>query len=409
MKVFAALMSAPLASAAGTLKSDLQDMLNNIGKPVQFGWKSATESFTLAAGNVTNPGESIRDVTIDDIFNYGSGTKTPVAVAIMRLVDAGKIKLSDKASTYVNPFLKRNNGTTLEELYGSQIANATVLHLLRMEAGLPDFEDARGQAAIDDAAKYSHGEVFSPYDWMHAAALFDAVCNPGNCSFYASNSYEVAGLVLAAVQQPSGDWTDLDFAKAISDDSSRYPSMQMPADQGRLQDYITVAGVSGYSGSNVTYIWEQNPTVMGWTCGGMNANTGDLARFFYDLLSPKTKHPLVSDGLVKEMKNLKQLNTGNFQVDYGAGLMDSAPPQYNKPTTKGPDDWGYIIGHIGETFAFHAISGYMPKAEAAISIVTNSDAGHHAVDAIACKASEIAAKYSGETVDLQCDKAPDTG
>merc|ERR1712228_796227 len=106
------------------------------------------------------------------------------------------------------------------------------------------------------------------------------------------------------------------------------------------------------------------------------------------------------------MRNLKPLSTGQFKVDYGAGLMDSAPPEYNKPTTKGPDDWGYIIGHIGETYAFHAVSGYMPKAEAAVSIVTNTDAGHHTVDTIACKASEIAAKYAGETVDLQCSSPP---
>merc|ERR1711874_763064 len=107
-----------------------------------------------------------------------------------------------------------------------------------------------------------------------------------------------------------------------------------------------------------------------------------------------------------EMSRLKPLNTGHFKVDYGAGLMDSAPPRYNQPTTKGPDDWGYIIGHIGETFAFHAISGYMPKAKAAISIVTNTDDGHRAPDLAACKASEIAAKYLGETVDLKCDAAP---
>merc|ERR1712185_228867 len=106
------------------------------------------------------------------------------------------------------------------------------------------------------------------------------------------------------------------------------------------------------------------------------------------------------------MGTLKKLDTGKFQVDYGAGLMDSAPPEYNKPTTKGPNDWGYIIGHIGATYAFHAISGYMPKAKAAVSIVTNTDAHHHTTSMIACKASEIAAKHAGEIADLQCYSSP---
>merc|ERR1711870_200461 len=122
-----------------------------------------------------------------------------------------------------------------------------------------------------------------------------------------------------------------------------------------------------------------------------------------------TRHPLVSSTSLAEMTNLKPLTTGMFKVDYGAGLMDSAPPRYNEPTTKGPDDWGYIIGHIGETFAFHAINGYMPKAGAAISIVTNTDAGRHTVDIVACKAAEIAAKHAHETVDLQCSSTPSWG
>ena len=114
----------------------------------------------------------------------------------------------------------------------------------------------------------------------------------------------------------------------------------------------------------------------------------------------------MSAASLKKMSNLKKLDTGGFSVDYGAGLMDSAPPKYNRPTSKGPDDWGYIIGHIGETFAFHAVSGYMPKAKAALSIVTNTDAGRRTVDTVACKASEIAAKYLGETVDLKCSSSP---
>merc|ERR1712039_979313 len=141
---------------------------------------------------------------------------------------------------------------------------------------------------------------------------------------------------------------------------------------------------------------------MGWACGGMMASTGDIARFFYDLIAPASTHKLVSDASLKEMSNLKPLSTGHFVVDYGAGLMDSAAPKYNQPTTKGPDDWSYIIGHIGETFAFHAVSGYYPKAKAAISIVTNSDEGREYPDLIACKASEIAAKHVGVQVDVGC-------
>merc|ERR1719456_562196 len=165
------LTAAHVAGTTGsTLQSQLQDMLNqlaassNVG--LQLGWKSAGESFSIAAGNVTNPGENARAITPDDTFNYGSGTKATIATAVMRMVDAGKLKLSDKVSTYVNPFLKRNNGTTLEDLYGSQMADATVLQVLRMEAGIPDFEGSRNKPNVDSEALHSHGTVFPPYSWM---------------------------------------------------------------------------------------------------------------------------------------------------------------------------------------------------------------------------------------------------
>merc|ERR1719199_1294510 len=134
----------------------------------------------------------------------------------------------------------------------------------------------------------------------------------------------------------------------------------------------------------------------------MNANTGDVAKFFYDLLDESSPNPLVSTAARKELTN------GHFKVDYGAGLMDSAAPRYNQPTSKGPDDWSYIIGHIGETFAFHAVNGYMPKAKGAISIVTNTDAGSHVVDTAACKAAEVAAKVLGgeASIDLGCSSSP---
>merc|ERR1712232_192676 len=297
---------------------------------------------------------------------------------------------------------------TLKQLYGSDLAEATVLQVLRMEAGIPDFE-GRGDT-IDNVALHSDSEVFPPYAWMQAAAAQNAVCSPGACSSYSSTSYEVAGLLLAAIQNPAGDYDDLDFGAAFCGDSctSRYPSMKLPGKQGRLKDTISVAGFSKSKGtSEQTVLWEQNPTIMGWSCGGLNANTRDMATFFYDLLDESSPNPLVSTAARTEMKNLKPLTTGYFKVDYGAGLMDSAPPVYNRPTTKGPDDWGYILGHIGETFAFHAVNGYMPKAKASLSIVTNTDAGFHTVDTAACKASEIAAKVlAGETVDLGCSGSP---
>merc|ERR1711966_581443 len=198
---------------------------------------------------------------------------------------------------------------------GSQ---ATVLQLLRMEAGLPDLST---HDKLDTAALNSHGEVFSPYAWMRDGAKM--ICQPGTCSYSSSVSYIVAGLLIASVQNPTGDWTDLDYATAVSNNTkSRYPSLKLPAAQGALHDWVSVSGVSmsRHSTSAKVSLWDQSPSILGWSCGGMIANTGDVARFFWDLVAPASTHKIVSDASLKEMSNMKPLNTGHFVVDYGAGL-----------------------------------------------------------------------------------------
>merc|ERR1719498_1031875 len=218
------LFALPVLAGAGVspLQEAFQEMLTEVaestGASLSFAWTSANESFTVVAGNVTNPGQSSRALREEDTFNYGSGTKSIIAAAVMRMADAGKIKLDDKVTTYVNPYLKRNNGTTLEELWGANMTDATVLQVIRMEAGIPDFEFSQEtNDTIDYEALMSHGEVYPPYAWMRAAADQPAACAPGECSMYSSTAYEVAGLLVAAVQNPNGDYTDLNFTAAISD------------------------------------------------------------------------------------------------------------------------------------------------------------------------------------------------
>merc|ERR1712154_311696 len=101
----------------------------------------------------------------------------------------------------------------------------------------------------------------------------------------ATESFTIAaGVLLTALQQPDGDWGDLDFGTAFCSDSSKYSSMKLPAGQGKLKDTLSVSGVSMRGWGKATHLWDQNPSIMGWSCGGLMANTGDFAKFFYDLL-----------------------------------------------------------------------------------------------------------------------------
>merc|ERR1712110_805891 len=106
-------------------------------------------------------------------------------------------------------------------------------------------------------------------------------------------------------------------------------------------------------------IYDQNPTILGWTCGHMVGAAGDVAKFFYDLLDPESSNPVVSNASRAEMLRAKpiSLGWGHTGLIYGAGLM-AMPISQNKsyqPDT--PSQWGYFFGHGGLTYGFSSNQG----------------------------------------------------
>merc|ERR1740121_3199282 len=110
-------------------------------------------------------------------------------------------------------------------------------------------------------------------------------------------------------------------------------------------------------------IYNQNPSILGWSCGNLVGSTNDVARFFYDLCDPDTNTTLLSPASKDEMQRMQLLTTGwqAGRLDYGAGIM-RLDPDRNKQHfwSKGPRDWGYT-----------------PSLRAGWSVVMNSDASEN--------------------------------
>lgn len=68
-------------------------------------------------------------------------------------------------------------------------------------------------------------------------------------------------------------------------------------------------------------IWEQDQSIMGWTCGFGIASALDVARYYYDLLGPD--HKILSKETTDEMQKFSTLDLGweKDYIDYGAGLF----------------------------------------------------------------------------------------
>lgn len=380
---------------------------------MQLGWRDKQYDFGVAAGgyNLTDAPLSPnaqgvrRNATTADTYLFGSGTKPFTAVGVLRLIDQGKIGARDRVSKHINPFLLHNNGTTLEKLFGAAISNATVLDLIEMSAGISDFEiEVDHSIPFDNEILKNGNKVWTPYDYILYAANAPnqtgpgghILCEPRACRSYSSTSFQVAGLLLASVLNPEGDWFDLDMSKAILPQSLRYPSLRFLADSGRISDHLTIPGQSVGGSWEKTVIYDQNPSILGWSCGNLVGTTLDVARFFYDLFDPGTDSKLVSEASSDEMKQVKMLTTGwaAGHLNYGAGIMALSPDR-NKAHAwpKGPSDWGFTFGHGGDTYGFQTFQGYTPTLHAAWSVGINNDANRNYAGYAQCFMLQIAMKH----------------
>lgn len=385
---------------------------------LQLGWKSADQDFGASAGTfrfpeIANDANLPRPASPDDTVLFGSGTKTVVATAIMRLIDAGKLKGDDPLWVHIDPFLLRNNATTLRGIWGPAIYNAKVLDVIRMAAGIPGFEV--GNNTIDTDALEHSDKPWTIYDWLwstgtlcNSTSSACLSCYPGNCTRYSSTSYQVAGLLIAAVTSPDGDWTDLNLRHAAFPNASRYPSLKFPdVTPQHLNTILTSPATSINPQWGTSIIHDQNPSMLGWTCGNMVGTVQDEARFLYDLLDSESPyHGIVSSSSLSEMMRLEYLSQGwgAGAIKYGAGLMTQNVSYNTSKMVLGPEDWGYAVGHGGETYGFSSCNGYIPKLKAAYSIAMNVDIDQGCA-VIQCHMMQIAAQMiSGEDAYLNCTK-----
>merc|ERR1712232_752254 len=116
--------------------------------------------------------------------------------------------------------------------------------------------------------------------------------------------------------------------------------------------------------------------MLGWSCGGLSGSTRDIAKFFYDLMDPASVAPIVGDSSRREMSRFTNFTRGYGAgtYSYGAGLfLNWATMNESQVESLQPSDYGYVIGHGGDTFGFTSYQGYIPALRGALSVAMNSD------------------------------------
>ncbi len=130
-----------------------------------------------------------RDVTADTPFVIGSASKSFTALAVMQLVDDGRVELDASVRDYVPEF---------ERAQGQPVNDITVRQILQHTSGL---DDLAGGPLLGSAADGTPAEAI--------AELKDAelASSPGQTWRYANANYVLAGLVVERVSGLSyGDY-----------------------------------------------------------------------------------------------------------------------------------------------------------------------------------------------------------
>ena len=179
-------------------------------------------------------------------------------------------------------------------------------------------------------------------------------------------------------------------------------------DHGRMHDQgLALPGIAGG-----TEIFEQDGSVLGWSCGNLAASAQDVARFYFDLLGNESS-PIVSKASRGAMMATRPLDTGwaRGYLEYGSGLMIETVDPKTGIIPAQVDTPGAYIGHGGETYGFLSEQGWFPSLNLSMSAVAAQTAtntvGSLNSHVVMCRAAEIVSEVLYDrTIDLNCTALP---
>lgn len=267
--------------------------------------------------------------------------KTYCAVAIMQLVDEGKLNPDDKINLYLSSDLCNNipNGNT-----------ATIRTLLGHTSGIPNF-DAGTQfiadvlnnpfsIATDDLIRYEYGK--------------NPLFQPGERYEYSSTGYELLALIIDKVtgENHSKYYTSHIFQPVGLNNTYYKNEVGFPKPDGLLNCYFDRLGdgkIENVSDINnyLTQIFTGSDGIM--------ASAYDYGLFIEALM----KGNLVSAQSLQQMTQWHDTYPSRPEMKYGLGLYQIE--------TK----YGYKIGHDGDAMGAAADVHYFPEHDITIVTATN--------------------------------------
>lgn len=264
----------------------------------------------------------------DQTFEVGSQTKMMTAVAVLQLVDEGKIDLDTRIADYLDPDI----------IAGIPNAGvATVRQVMAMRSGIPNYRDPD---AIATWLANHPGEQYGPEQMLADARNSAATNAPGAAFNYANTPYLLLGLMIEEITGNSwaSEISDRIFTPAGMTHSS---SRTLADDPDRLSSYRLVNGTL----QDVTdSLWAPKGE------SGVVSTTTDLISFLSALLVDGS---LLSNDMLTEMLDFTNTGGGNA---FGLGIF--------RLPTSGVTVYGFAGGTLGTS----SVTWYDPTTQTFVSM-----------------------------------------
>jgi CubicO group peptidase (beta-lactamase class C family) len=264
----------------------------------------------------------------NNVFRIGSITKQFTAIAILQLMEKGKLHLQDEVTRFIPNY----------PMQGSKI---TIEHLLTHTSGIPDFTSMK-----DSTQRFRMD--FTPIEMIHYFQNQPMRFVPGSRHEYSNSNYFLLGYIIEMVTGKTyQQYLEENFFQPLGMSNSFYGN-----------DTIIIKNrASGYTKSegkilNATFISMSQP----YAAGSILSTVEDLFKWQHALITNKLVR---KESLEKAFTRYKLSNGQEVNYGYGfrMGFIQGSPS----------------IWHGGLISGFFSMAMYLPKEEVFVTVLSNCD------------------------------------
>lgn len=272
-----------------------------------------------------------RPVTAQTPFILGSTSKSFTALAVMQLVEAGRIDLDAPVTAYL-PWFRTNDAAASAQI--------TVRHLLNQNSGISAYEGRQGIADNDQSGMALENGI-------RDLAGVELSQPPGQSYEYANDNYNILGLIIQAV---SGSSYEVYVRSAI------FAPLQMSHSAAALSDPAARDIATGY---RYWFFWPvafDAPYPRRMTPAGfLISSAEDMTHYLIAQLNEGT----YDDNLLLSPQGIDTMHTPNLFGTYGMGWVIQGEPGSTR------------IWHNGDVSNFHSNLLLLPDQHIGIVIMVN--------------------------------------